>query len=239
MTNVEAFTTTHFCASRRYCNRCRNKNDVRDAIWEKHGIDSGGSGCPLSLAWDTPSDKLPITSRWECPSEPEHAVWVCAVTHRVAQITSDNAYEQQQGRLALLARKNSEQRITPREAQELNLLKGGSPNTCRLRQQTSCGCSGGGWVICHAPGFAASGLSDKGMYNPMWVRLEKNAREAVPEDLRKMVGTEPNALARAEFRQALNTACREHGGCVPEHQADCDMCWERSRLIPRQVREQQ
>ena len=227
LTTPEEFAKSHFCVCRKFCNRCRNDRTIRIAILSNHAIGHNGSGCPLNLPWDTEPKDLPTEARWECPGEPEHEHWLLNVKPSMDLLTADLEFERKHGRAALLDMKVREHRAQQFEIEEAAELNGVKPNKCPLKEQTTCGCTGGGWIVCHYPDFLASGLSDENEYTPKWVNLPTSAREAIPEAMMKMLGPDPAAIARAEFRAALETACRKVGGCIPEHREDCDKCWKR------------
>lgn len=225
LTTPEEFASQMFCASHRFCNRCRNDKEIRVAIFKNHGIEKDGHNCPLNLPWDTKPKDLPVESRWECPGEPEHDHWLKYTKPKLDQLAADMEFEKKHGRAALLDMKIQMKRAQDYEIEEAQRLAGLVPNSCRLREKTQCSCQGGGWIICHRPEFAASGLNDVNAYNPRWVNIPQSAREDIPADLAARLESEPGGVDRARFRAALETACRAHGGVLPEHRDDCDKCW--------------
>jgi hypothetical protein len=224
LTTPEQFAAGMFCSSRRYCNRCRNDRAIRVAILKNHGIEHDGKGCPLGLPWDTKPENLPTEARWECPNTPENAVWARDVKPALDQLAKDIAFEQKHGRAALLDMKVNEGRAQAHEIEESQRLAGIEPNSCRLCERTTCGCSGGGWVVCHFPGFATAEVPPKDFrFRP--VNVPANARGDVPADMLARLKTHAD-VERARFRAALDAACRQHGNCLPEHREACDKCWQ-------------
>jgi len=119
-----------------------------------------------------------------------------------------------------------------------SIHKGTSPGLhCKLRELTACGCKGGSWVVCHYPGFYSSGIKDINEYTPKYVSISPLARGEIPADMVARLA-DPAVVERAKFRAALETACRAHGGAVPEHKEDCDICWANGAQGTRQGAEE-
>lgn len=226
LTTPEEFAKQDFCKCRRFCNRCRNHRSIRVAILKNHGIEHDGKGCPLNLPWGAKPESLPAEARWECVGTPEHAHWLVHDKPQLDLLADDLEFERKHGRAALLDLRIRESRAQDYEKEEARALAGLEPNRCPLKETTSCGCSGGGWIVCHFPGYKQSGATNSSEYVPQWLGLPAAARGEVSEEFVKRLASTPGALERARFRVALDDACRKHGGCMPEHKDDCNACWD-------------
>ena len=232
-TTPTEFNAMMFCASHKFCNRCRNDKNIRAAIQTNHSVQSDGVGCPLGLKWDTQPKDLPETSRWECPGEPEHEHWLKVEKPLLDQLTTDMAFEAKYGRAAFLDMKILAGRAQDHEKEEAQLLLGIVPNSCRLKEKVGCNCKGGGWVVCHLPAFSMSGVDSVNEYTPEHLNLPPSARAAVTPEVSVAFSGDPAALDRARFLSALEAACFDRGNVTAVQKSVCDECWQKGAVGTR------